>query len=221
MTTTVASLQASIANTIQDSSYTSVTILGFINKCMHYIASKIDIKELYLTADLETVTDGNLIDLPDNFQRDLKRCYNLYTFGWAKVYGSRSLLDSKLGRLDLSGNVDAVAKYSNQLYYQRLPSSAQGLRIYYRAKPETLEAGDNIPDYIDDGYAHDLIHNWVCSKIYNDVEDSMESDRSNAIYYENLFKDALEDFRVFVGPEDDDPFLIEEVHSKFDFEDYE
>ena len=98
----------------------------------HYIASKIDIKELYLTADLETVTDGNLIDLPDNFQRDLKRCYNLYTFGWAKVYGSRSLLDSKLGRLDLSGNVDAVAKYSNQLYYQRLPSSAQGLRIYYR-----------------------------------------------------------------------------------------
>lgn len=206
---TVNQINDEIVLIVQDSSFTVFNTISYINKCLSEISGLILLPKLLETdTTVDTVDLTAYASLPANFQRNLHYCYSNTTNAKIKIYGSVELLYSAFSRLDVGGRVVGVARRGDRLYYQRIPSSAETLRIHYYKNPtiQTSETDQNdaLPEFL----TRRLLVNYVAKEIWRLKEDGEDGQSPNTKYYESEFAGAMAVLNKYVGPEAQCPQAI-------------
>lgn len=211
------SLSDLVIHAIQDSSYSYADILRYFNQGLRYISGKILLDDLETFTDVATDPGVNNIPLPADFQRDLRYCHSITHNRQIRVKASVLQMYRQFSELDQSGNVIMVATKGGRLYYQRVPSTAETLRINYWSYPERLTSRWQKPTCLPAHLVEDLLVNYACWKIFEKIEDGIEGQKVNTLYYKGLFDKAMEDLQEYIGPEHDE---ITEIETEIDWEAY-
>ncbi len=193
---------------IQDSSYSrSPDLLGFANMGLGEIATEIVLPSLLTYSEVECTADGFQIAMPDDFYAHLRFAHNVTKEHRVRLYYNLSIFLERFSGLDHSGNVDAVCEHGGKLYYQRVPSSTQNVRLWY-AKPPTLFTADNSdePDFLPKHLHGPLLINYVAMKAFEEIED--EKSQPNFSKYFNLYSKAKASLINFVGLPDEGPEFV-------------
>jgi len=215
---TAEAISAEVATIVQDSSFDVDDTISFINKGIKEIAGRVLLPKLEETeTTVDTVVSTAYASLPNNFHRNLHYCYSNTHTRKVKIYGSLRLLYRQFSQLDLTGRVMGVARRGEQLYYQRIPSSAETLRIHYYKYPTALTVQGNSPDCLPEFLVRPLMVNYVAKEIWTLKEDGENDPKTNTKYYEGKYLEALGDLISYIGPEAREP---QEIVEEIDYEDY-
>ena len=176
----ISTLRTAIVRIIQDSSYTSTTIDLFINRALQDIAGDpfVFLPDLEDNDTVTTDTSLNYVALPSDFMKQLFRCYSTTNNREIPIFNSADLLFRRYSYIDQGGRVTGVARRGANLVYQRIPSSAETLRLHFFRKPTDDEIGC-LPDHL----AYDLVVNWVCHKINAEIYEGDDSQAAGSISY--------------------------------------
>lgn len=195
---------------IQDSSFGYEYVLKRFNDCIFELAGEFLLPECDTWDDLQADANVGYVRLPPRYMKNLRHCHSTSHNRAIKIYGSRSQLYRLYSNLDQTGVVRGVAVKGRYLYYQRIPSSAETLRVNYYRYPERLSSREDKPDEIP-GHLHErLLVNFACWKAYEEIEDGIEGQKVNANYYKSEYMQAKAALAVFLGPEERNPIDIEE-----------
>lgn len=169
--------------------------------------------ELETTVDITTDPNVNYCQLPANYHRNLTHCHSISYNRPVKVYGSVVQLYRHHSNLDQTGYVWGVAPKGRRLYYQRVPSSAETLRITFYRYPERKELLDQKPTCLPPHLAEKLLVNYALKEIYDEIEDALEGPKPNTTLYEGRYEKQLAKLIAFLGPESRLPQEIaDEIH---------
>jgi len=199
---TAAEINAEVARRVQDSAFILDDTVRYINKGLKEIAGTLLLPKLLTTeTTVDTVVDTAYADLPDNFMQNLHYCYSNNYNRKIRIYDSLELLYSSFTTLDLGGRVVGVARRGERLYYQRIPASAETLRIHYYKYPTEITASTGEPDCLPEFLVRPLLVNYVCKEIFELIEDGMEGPTPNTDRYEKKFGIAMAQLNAHIGPE--------------------
>ena len=211
---TVKELTERILRIVQDRSFTADDVLVYLNECLLEIAGSEDpqilLPDLEAQADVTTSTSGPSCDLPENFQKNLFGCYSLTQNRPIKVFNSKILLLQRFRPIDQVGLVRGVAQVGKKLWYQRIPSTAETLTLYFYGKPSPLVDENSRPECLPDHLARRLLENGVIARMYDLIEDGMDGAKVNTTHYLDLYNAALLELAAFIGPEAHLPVEIED-----------
>jgi len=199
---TAAEINAEVARRVQDSAFILDDTVRYINKGLKEIAGTLLLPKLLTTeTTVDTVVDTAYADLPDNFMQNLHYCYSNNYNRKIRIYDSLELLYSSFTTLDLGGRVVGVARRGERLYYQRIPASAETLRIHYYKYPTEITASTGEPDCLPEFLVRPLLVNYVCKEIFSMREDGLSGRKVDTEYYEGLYMRAMGDLNRYIGPE--------------------
>ena len=108
---TKAELVTEIARKVQDTSYTSSIILGFINDGLKDVAGQVLLPALRTSATVTTIANAAQVPMPDDYQRELYHLYDTTDSRRLKVYRSMNLLAGAypdVGNALLAATVEAA-----------------------------------------------------------------------------------------------------------------
>jgi len=187
---------------------TTIDILSFVNKGLKEIAGEVLLPKLIETeTTVLTVVDTAYASLPDDFMRNLHYCYSSTNNRKIKIYDDVRLLYRQFSQLDLARSVVGVARKGSSLYYQRIPSSAETLRIHYYKYPTELIASSDQPDCLPEFLVRSLLVNYVVKELFS-IIDTGPPDQENTAKYQRFFDDAIMRLKEYVGPENREPQYI-------------
>lgn len=213
-------LIADVVRIVKDTSFTETIILGKLNRGVNNIASGKDrlhgveklapLPELMSTGTVDTATDAGYVSLPATYGRGLFLVSNSYG---EPVDIQKSFI--KFIKTDPlasdSGSVEEVSEKGGNLYYRPIPSSSAELTLYfYRLPVDMTNAADSYPDGIPAGHENDLLVNYACWKIYEEIEQGMDGKKPLTDKHRGLFYDALSDLDRFLGPVDGEPLNVDD-----------
>lgn len=199
------------------------TVMEELDQCNVDIATEVNIKELATVSEVTLAAGQNSVSLPSDFlnkQKSLSQGYNKSTNEHLKVYASRRLVDRRFRGISITGNAMIICDDFPNLYYQCSPSSDQLIDIYHFAVPNDLSENGNFPNYIPNNYIYRLYFHYACAQLFDYLEDGEEGEKVNTLYHEDKYSKNLKAFKAFIGPDPDDPFVIESPNISFNFEDY-
>ena len=210
ITATSHTLADSVMDVIQDASYTYADIVELFNEALLEIAGELLLPDLETWDDVTTDPHQSTCRLPANFHRNLRYAHSYSHNREVKVYGSRSQLYRRFGKLDQVGQVIGVARQGRNLFYQRVPSTAETLRIQFWRFPERLESRHDKPTCIPWHLAKPLLKHYACKELFSEIEDGQDGNKTNTAYHEKRFAKAQEALELFIGPEEHPPVMPEE-----------
>ena len=187
--------------------------ISYINKGIKEIAGSVLLPELLeVDTTVLTVVDTAYASLPTNYMRCLHYCYsNTHTMK-IKIYDDVRLLYREFSQLDLGGRVVGVARKGDRLYYQRIPSSAETLRIHYYKYPTALTVGTSQPDCLPEFLVRPLLVNYVAKEIFSTDELGLQGPKVDTEYHEAKFLQAMAELNRHIGPEPREPqYTIDDV----------
>ena len=150
------------------------------------------------------------VPLPSDYHKNLFRCYSVTNNRQIEIYESVALLLRRFSLVNRSGVVVGVAVRGSNLYYQRIPSSPETLRIHYYKMPTLLTDGNSKPDCLPEHLVRPLLVNYACREIFSEIEQGLEGQKVNTLFHHNLLREAMADLEDFIGPEGKEPEEIEE-----------
>jgi len=208
---TATEIYTEVAAKVQDTAFDVDDTISYINKGIKEIAGYVLLPKLLETeTTVLSVVDTAYASLPDNFMRNLHYCYSDTNNRKIKIYGDVRLLYRQFSQLDLAGSIVGVARKGPSLYYQRIPSSAETLRIHYYKYPTALTTGTSQPDCLPEFLVRPLLVNYVLREEYSLIEDGIEGQKVNTNYHETKFIEAVGQLIAYVGPEPREPQDIED-----------
>jgi len=206
---TVLEINEEVQTIIQDVSFGIADTMSYVNKALKEISGLFLLPKLLETeTTVDTVVSTAYADLPDNFQKHLHYCYSNTNNIKIKIYGSVELLYSAFSRLDLGGRVVGVARKGDRLYYQRIPSSAETLRVHYYKAPTIQTINGDQNDALPEFLTRPLLVSYVAKEIWKLIEDGEEGASPNTRYYKNEFNGAMAALNRYIGPEDRCPIEV-------------
>jgi hypothetical protein len=208
MAMTVDNIIDRVVQKIQEESIDVDFILEALNQCNVHIATVIDIKELSTVSETTLLAGANVVPLPTGFHKKLVFAYNKTTNERVRVYDSRRLVDRKLSITGTTGNVISLCNDFPNIYYQYKPSSNQLVDVYYHKLPSNLIEGGLFPAYVPDSHVYRVFFNYVVSQCYDFLEDGMEGDKVNTTHHNTKFETALNELKLFIGPDPDHPDMM-------------
>jgi len=194
---------------LQDASYTYADILARFNACLLALAGEYLIPELETWTDIETDPGVNHVRLPADYMRNLRYAHSLSHNREIKIYGSLSRLYRWFANLDQTGRVLGVCRRGRDLYYQRVPSSAESIRINYYRYPQRLESREDKPDFLPWHLAEPLLKHYALKELFSEIEDGIEGAKVNTNYHKQEYELAKATLEYFIGPEEHPPDFIE------------
>ena len=210
LTATSHTVADSVMDVVQDASYTYADILELFNECLLEIAGELLLPDLEVWDDIYTDAHQNHCRLPANYHRNLRYAHSISHNREVKVYGSRSQLSRKFGKLNQVGQVIGIAPQGRWLFYQRVPSNAETIQIQYWRFPKRLESRHDKPDCIPWHLAKPLLKHYACKELFSEIEDGQDGNKTNTSYHEKRYAKALEALEAFIGPEEHPPVYTEE-----------
>lgn len=187
---------------VQDGSYSWMHVVDEFNACLDYLSGKYDLPELEHTEDVTTDADGiaNNIPMPMNYQKNLWFCRSITHNRHIKVHSTVINMFRRYSVLDNSGNVRDVSVRGRSLVYQRIPGSAETLRLIYYKYPERLRTRHDKPTCLPPHLVEALLINYACKEIFSEIEDGIEGSQVNTARYTDRFDRAEADLLADIGP---------------------
>lgn len=217
---TVTEVTTRVLRKMQDDAFDATDVLTALDQCNVEIATILDIKELVTVSEVTFTNSQNNITLPSDFCKNLFLGYNKTTNRHLDVYDSRRILTRRLTHLDRAGNVEAICKDGENIFYQKVPAADQTGDVHYHALPDDLASDGEFPSYVPGNFIHRLYYNYAVAQLFDLVEDGIDGEKVNTLYHEDKFNKYLREFELFIGPDPDDPYVPRTPAYKFDFEDY-
>ena len=209
LTATSHTMADEVMGIVQDASYTYADILEQFNDCQMEVAGKFLIPELEQWADITLKANRKSVRLPADFHRNLRHAHSTTYNRKIKIYGSLSLLYRWFSNLDQSGRIVGCAVKGRDLYYQRIPTSDETLRINYYGYPPRLESRMDKPDWLPWHLVKPLLVAYAAKELYDLIEDGQDGNKTNTTRWEAKYKEAFTDLEEFIGPEEDELDTIE------------
>lgn len=185
---------------VNNNNFTFDDVVGIIDKGMGEISYRVLLPELEAVDDIETTLSQATTPLPDNFQRNLKQCISTTNNKEIQVYSNYAKLARHFPNVDQGGRVIGVAVQGSNLYYQRIPSSVETLRINYYKK-HTPITGRTSAIVLPEALIMPLLANYVASELFGLIEQGEQSQKKNTNYYDGLYLKALSMLALYIGPE--------------------
>jgi len=198
---------------VQDDSYSVDDILELFNACLVELAGEVLLEELETWEQVSTDTSSSTVPLPANYHRALRFCHSITNKRRIHVYGGRAQLDRHFVQRDQSGRVLGVAPHGRNLYYQRIPQTAEVLEINYFRYPEPLRSRDDKPTCLPPHLVEPLLVNYAAKELFSEIEDGIEGPQVNTERYTAKYDKARAALVRFVGPEERAPVeLVDDLH---------
>lgn len=206
------SLSDKVLDKVQDGSYDWEDVVELFNDCLLELAGERLFPELEEVLDIQTDSSSDHVRLPADFHRNLRYCHSITHNRPIKIEGSVIQMYRQFSQLDQSGVVKMVAIKGRELHYQRIPQSAETLRInYYKYPPRLLTRNDK-PSFIPYSFAKRLLVHYACREIFDEIEDGVEGQKVNTLYHNKHYEEAKEALFLYLGPEEREPVeFAEEV----------
>jgi hypothetical protein len=205
LTATTHTLADRVLAKVQDGSYDWLFVLELFNDCLFDLAGERLFPELEEIVNLFTEPGIDNIALPANYQRNLRYCHSISHNRPIHIDGSVIQMYRRYSRLDQNGIVRQVAVKGRRLHYQRIPSSAETLRVNFYKYPPRLHTRDDKPSFIPPGYVKPLLIHYACREIFDEIEDGVEGQKVNTLYHAKRYEDAKERLWLYLGPEEREP----------------
>lgn len=203
-----------IQRKIQDDSYERVNdLLPLVNDGLGEIATMVALPDL--TA-INTVScgDGYSAPMPADFHSHLLHAYNTTSGNKVNVIENITDFMDIFPGLDNQGSVTHVCLHGSTLYFQASPgsSSPETIRVAYSKTP-TEFTGDNDEEieYIPKSLQKDLLVNYVCREVFQEIEDGMENMKVNWNTHNKQFQQAISKLKGFIGLPPAKPSFIEDT----------
>lgn len=205
-------LAREVEDIVQDSPVTS-DVATKINNGLRDVAGRVLLPGLSTVGTVET-TENNYVALPDDFHRNLSEWAHSTTHNRrVPVYGSVPDLFRRFRQLDLAGSVVGIARQGRYIYYQRIPETAETIKIAYYKIPDTLIYDGTEPECLPAHLHEQLLVSYACWKYFERIEDGMDGNKPNTAMYKGNYMEALVELRAFVGPVFDVPVMpVDELH---------
>jgi len=197
---TAQTLADEVLDKAQDGDFSYDDVLKYFNECLAYLAGEFYLEDLERWEDIYTDPLLNHAPLPADFFKNLRFVHSITHNRKIKIQGSVIQMFRWYSELDTTGPVRMCAIKGRQLYYQRVPDTAEQLRINYYAYPERLRKRDDKPSCLPEHLVDPLLGNYALWKIFDKIEDALESPKPNTIYYKKLYEEAKEQLKSFLGP---------------------
>ena len=204
---TLKQLRTLVTNIIQDTSFTSTIIDGYLNDGVTEIAGGMEsslgsfvtppLPNLFTIATVDTVTDASFVSMPATFQRDLRFVSNSSGVE-IDICDSMIEFSGDYPLMDKSSAVVDVIEYGGSLYYQGIPTVAETLTLHFHRLPVDMEDDANTPDGIPLAFQKNLLVNYACKEIYGLIEDGIEGPQVNTMKFTGLFLSALRSFELLI-----------------------
>lgn len=211
------SLADQVADILQDSSYSHSDIIKMINQGVRYVSGRVLLPTLETWADIETDPGVNHVPIPADYQKNLRYCHSITHNRQVRIMGSSLQGFRHFSLLNQTGRVIQVMVQGRELYYQRVPSSAETLRINYFRYPERLFSRWDKPTCLPVHLTEDICVNYAAWKFFQKIEDGVEGQKVNTAYYKGLYDQAFAELVSFLGPEEREPV---EIATEMDWEGY-
>jgi len=184
------SLADKVLRKIQDGSYTWQNVVDEFNGCLKYLSGKYNLPELEHIEDVQTDPRAGRIPVPSNYQKNLWYCKSTTHNRPVNIEDTVINVYRKYSILDQSGAVRDVAVKGRYLYYQRVPTSAETLRLVYYRYPTILRTRREKPTCLPAHLVEPLLVNYACKEIFSEIEDGLEGKQVNTQRYDGRFKAA-------------------------------
>ena len=202
---TAQTLADEVLDKAQDGSFSYDDVLKYFNECLVLLAGEFYLEDLERWEDIYTDPTQNHTQLPADFFKNLRFVHSITHNRKLKIWGSVIQMFRWYSELDTTGPVRMCAIKGRQLYYQRVPDTAEQLRINYYAYPERLRTRHDKPDCLPEHLIEALLGNFALWKIFDKIEDALEGQKPNTLYYKSLYGEAKADLTAFLGPEEREP----------------
>jgi len=207
---TAHTLSDDVLDIVDDPSYSYDDVLTLFNDCLVELAGELLLPELDTWVDIATDPNTDHVRLPVNYMKNLRYAHTTTYNRKLKVYGGLGQLYRLFSTLDQTGRVLGVCAQGRDLYYQRVPSSAETIRINYYRFPGRLETRFDKPDCLPYHLVKPLLLNYASKELFNLIEDGIEGAKINTEKHTKLYEIAKAKLLMFVGPEERDPIAIED-----------
>jgi hypothetical protein len=132
---------------------------------MKEISGRVQLPALDSTDTVTTSITLYSVALPTTFQRNLYKCHNDTQNRWVKVYDNLSDLERHYAVLTQTGYISGVATEGANLHYQRIPSSAEVLKLYFLKQPTVLTS-TSTPNELPDEFSRSLLIDYTLKEIF-------------------------------------------------------
>jgi hypothetical protein len=194
-----------VLDIVQDGSFSWPDVLKYFNSCLFELAGEFLIPDLERWEDVYTDPGQNNIALPANYHRNLRFCHSITHNRPIEVLGSAIQVFRWYSVMDRTGPVRQVAIKGRRLYYQRVPDTAEQLRINFYSYPERLRTRNDKPTLLPAQLIDPLLVSYACMKLFNKVEDALEGPKANTEKHKGDYIEAKAYLAAFLGPEERAP----------------
>lgn len=186
-----------IINIVQDPAYTT-QLTGYINEGIQRCASLVLLPMLESVGTVDTVLDSVETDIPVswNYDRNLYIVDSALTKNGVDVFSSVALFSREHPQFRVdktAGDVVAVTIYNEKLVYYYVPAEVDTLTCAFYTKPTLLSVSTDVPTCLPDFLQMKLLSSYVCSEIYDLIEDGVDGIKINTQKHLAAFNKAIEE----------------------------
>ncbi len=189
-------LRTAVETIIQDESFTSSDIDGYLNEVQNEVAGGVEstlgswitppLPNLFTIDTITTSTTLAYVAMPTTFQRNLQ-FVSSSDGNEIDIAESFISFSQTYPLLDKAGTVTECCELGGNFYYQGIPTSAATITIHFYRFPVDMEDDTDEPDGIPNHLHRGLLVNGACRKIFELLEDGTEGNRPNTEKYMGLF----------------------------------
>lgn len=203
---TATELIAQVSGIVQDTSYTSADILSLINQGRGEIAAEVDLPKLQASATVTTTDDASTVALPTDYHKGLfwvgSVAYQCRIGRKKGDYHNLLTFMERYSTLDEVGQIVAVCVDGDNLLYQGMDDDS--LLLKYYKEIETIVAaptGTQITGPVElPSHLHSpLLVSYCCREIYSEIEDGIEGQKVNTMYWDAKFNRAMNSLKRYVS----------------------
>lgn len=191
-----------IASILQDESFTP-HLTSYINEGIQRCASLVLLPALESAGTVLTMPGAVETDIPAewNYDRNLYLVDSTNARAPVKIFSSLALLQREYPQFKMlleSGDVEAITVTGDdKLVYYRTPTAADTLVCAFYQKPTLLAVGTDVPTCLPDFLQMKLLTAYVCSEIFDIIEDGIDGIKINTQKHLAAFNNALEELSKF------------------------
>ena len=174
-------IRTEIENIIQDDSFSTDTLNGYINQSILYAGANVDIPELKGIDTVDTIPGQaytTLSGLTGGFSGKLRRVKDSEK-NHISIASDLGLIMDVYPLMAEEGDVEVVALEGSTLWYQKIPAEVMTLTCLYFRNPTTLSAENGIPSDFPAHLHRQLFVHGSAWMIYDQIEDGIEGEKVN------------------------------------------
>jgi len=180
-----------VVDRVQDDSFDEAVILRLINEGRFYAAAEVDLPALQKSATVITTAIASTVALPIDYHKGV---FWVGSTVQGRRIGTRpgdyyNLLTFMERFPIVAGPIESVCVDGTNLLHQGM--AADTLLLKYYCKPTIITATTVAPTELPYHLHRPLLTAYCCREIYADIEDGMEGQKVNAMYWSKKFDEAM------------------------------